>query len=195
MRCASREGLLLILLSLMPILTSQKHLLFLVMYRYTIVAIKIGLFKIFSFSVSQEFSFSAKSLSSCIAYLSFLYIYCLNVQCKILKKCKLCCMYVIRWIANLTKFRILKYQYVFSFFLTEKINLLLVQQKNVDQSLSFSQLKVNNNKYSHFKIRNFVKLATHRMTYIRHKIQNQDNFSEPSSPSGTSNIQRSWRWQ
>ena len=84
-----------------------------------------------------------------------------------------CRMYVIRWFANLTKFRILKYEFLFSFFLTEKINLLLVQQKNVDQSnslfLSFEELKVNNNKYLYFKIWNFVKLANHRMTYTRQK--------------------------
>ena len=53
------------------------------------------------------------------------------------------------------------------------MNLLLVQQKNVDQSnslfLSFEELKVNDNKYSYFKIRKFVKLANHRMTYIQHK--------------------------
>ena len=43
------------------------------------------------------------------------------------------------------------------------------QKKRWPIKLSFSQLKVNNNKYSHFKIRNFVKLANHRMTYIQHK--------------------------
>ena len=50
-------------------------------------------------------------------------------------------MYVIRWFANLTKFRILKYEYLFSFFLPEKINLLLVQQKTLtNQTLFFSVL-------------------------------------------------------
>ena len=47
-----------------------------------------------------------------------------------------CRKYVIWWFANLTKFQILKYEYLLSFLLTEKISLLLVQQKYVDQSKS-----------------------------------------------------------
>ena len=42
------------------------------------------------------------------------------------------------------------------------------QKKRWLIKLSFSQMKVNNNKYSYFKIWNFVKFANHRMTYIRH---------------------------
>ena len=53
------------------------------------------------------------------------------------------------------------------------MNLLLVQWNLIDQSnslfLSFEELKVNNNKYSYFKIWNFIKLANHRMTYTRQK--------------------------
>ena len=57
--------------------------------------------------------------------------------------------YVIRWFANSKKFQILEYVSTNIFFLIEKINLLFGQQKIVDQSNSlFSELKVNNNKYS-----------------------------------------------
>ena len=63
------------------------------------------------------------------------------------------------------------------FFLTEKINLWLVQQKNVDRS-NFSVLNLfwgaesnNNNKYSYIKIWNFNKLANHRKRYQEHKFK------------------------
>ena len=48
-------------------------------------------------------------------------------------------MYVIRWFPNLKKFQIFKYEYyLFSFFLTEKMNLLLVKQKTLtNQTLFF----------------------------------------------------------
>ena len=65
--------------------------------------------------------------------------------------------YLFQWFANLTKIWILKYKYLFFFFLTEKINLLLVKQKNFDQSNFFYSVwnwfwgaEVNNNKYLKF---------------------------------------------
>ena len=92
-------------------------------------------------------------------------------------------MYVIRRSANLTKFQILKYKYLFSFFENEKSNLLLVQQKIVEQSNSnfFSVLnwfwgteskQKQIYKFSYFKIRYFVKLANYQKWYQEHNISN-----------------------
>ena len=61
-------------------------------------------------------------------------------------------MYVIQWFSNLMKFRILKYEYLFSFFAKWEKNLLLVQQEIIIQSNSISQLKVNNSKLKFRKI-------------------------------------------
>ena len=65
------------------------------------------------------------------------------------------CTYIILWFANLTKFQIFKYEYLFSFFNWENKSLIGPTKKNVDKSnslfLSFEELKVNNNKYSYSK--------------------------------------------
>ena len=76
-----------------------------------------------------------------------------------------------RWFANLMKFRILKYEYLLLFTFSWEKESLIGQQIFLTNKRSFLSEKKNQNKYSYFKIRNFVKLANHQMTYIQNLYQ------------------------